>query len=151
MDANGRQEFIPQQDSNHPKKSMLNIFSSIVELDALYSFHEQNKTRELIRIVARALLGPSRSKWTKNMAMIHTVNDASFMKVVQKTWKQMFGDTVFKEQLEWMKKAMFPINTNLDKAIKRLQEINGKLEFFESDTSKLSDKELKQGTQMHKS
>ena len=63
------------------------------------------------------------------------------MKVIRKTCKQTLGDDdVLKEQVEWMKKAMFPNNTdpifpnntNPEEAIKRLQEISDNLEFFKS-------------------
>ena len=49
-DANGKEtkEWIPQQDSNHFKELMVNIFWSIMKLDMLYSFHKQNKIKELI-------------------------------------------------------------------------------------------------------
>ena len=74
--------------------------------------------------------------------MIHTFNDASFMKVIQKTCEQMFGENALEEQVEWMKKATFPSDTNPEEAIKRLQEISDNLEFFESGAWKLSEKEL---------
>ena len=59
-------EFIPQQDLNDPKHSILNIFSSVAELDALYSFHECSKMKELFQIIMRAMLSHSRPKWVKS-------------------------------------------------------------------------------------
>ena len=54
----------------------------------------------------------------------------------------MFGDNVLEEQVEWMKKTTFLSDTDPREAIKRLQEINDNLEFFESGTMKLTGKEL---------
>ena len=74
--------------------------------------------KELIQITARALLSHSRSKW---------VNDANFMKAIQTMCEQMFGDDALEEQVEWMKRTMFPSDIGPEEAIKRLQEINDKL------------------------
>ena len=54
----------------------------------------------------------------------------------------MFGDDAYKEQLEWMKNAMFPSNTDPKEVIEILQDINDNLEFFESGASKLLEREL---------
>ena len=128
-------------DTNHPNESKLNIFQSIIELDELYSFYEQNETKELVQIVARALFGCSRSKWVKNTPTIHILNDASFMKAIKKMWEQVLEANALEEQIEWMKKATFP-NTDPEEAIEGPQEINDNLEFFESGASKFSEREL---------
>ena len=50
-DENRREttEFIPQQNSNNPKESMLSIFRRIVELDTLYKFHECKEKRSSVK------------------------------------------------------------------------------------------------------
>ena len=63
------------------------------------------------------------------------------MKAIQKTCEQMLGDDALEEQIEWMKKATFP-DTDPEEAIKRLQENNNNLEFFESGGTKMSEREL---------
>ena len=51
-------------------------------------------------------------------------------------------DDMLKEQMKRLKKTIFPIDTNPEEAIKRVQEINDILEFFESSAVKLTKKEL---------
>ena len=53
----------------------------------------------------------------------------------------MFGDDALEDQIEWMKKAIFP-DTEPEEAIERLQGINYNLEFFKSGVSKMLEREL---------
>ena len=84
-DVNGKEtkKFVPLQDSNNPKESMLNPFQNIKELDALYSYHERVETKELVQITARKLLGRPRSKWVENITgvvLLRSIQTASDMK-----------------------------------------------------------------------
>ena len=54
----------------------------------------------------------------------------------------MFGDNALEDQVEWMKKAMFPSDIDPEEAMERLQEINDNFEFFEKGASTLAEKEL---------